>query len=254
MDEAGQVALVTGAASGIGLATALAFADQSVRVVLVDRDAHGCERALDAVRDRGGDGVAQVCDVTDGASVQEAVDAAVELGGRLDFAVNAAGVEGATLPILDEDEELYDRVMGVNVRGVWLCLRAQIRQMTSQQPGGGAIVNISSGAGLVGSKRCASYSASTHAVIGLSKSAALQYARSGVRVNAICPAGVATPMADRIVGTFAGAPPSKGGAAYPLGRYSTPEEIASAALWLCSPGAASAIGTVLAVDGGFVAT
>lgn len=180
------------------------------------------------------------------------MDATVAAWGHLDCAVNAAGVEGATRELLQEDDALYEHTMNVNVRGVWLCMRAQIAQMLNQ-PGGGAVVNISSGAGLVGSARSAVYGASKHAVIGLTRSAALQYARRGVRINAVCPSGVQTPMAERIIASFPGGPPSAGGARYPLGRYSTPEEIASGILWLCSPGAASAIGSVLTIDAGFTA-
>ena len=142
--------------------------------------------------------------------------------------------------------------MDVNVRGVWLCMRAQIAQMLLQ-PEGGSVVNVSSGAGLVGSARSAVYGASKHAVIGLTRSAALQYARRGVRINVVCPSGVQTPMAERIVASYPGGAPSGGSARYPLGRYSTPEEIASGILWLSSPGAASAIGSVLAIDAGFTA-
>lgn len=253
----GSVAWITGAGSGIGRATALAFTARGARVALVDRDAAGAEQTAGLLRGTGaGPDRALVlpCDVVDAAAVRAAVRATVQAWGRLDCAVNAAGVEGATRPLLDEDDDLYERTMDVNVRGVWHCLRAQVAQMLAQQPAGGAIVNLSSGAGLVGSARSAVYGASKHAVIGLTRSAALQYAKRGVRINAVCPSGVQTPMAERIVASFAGGPPSRGGAAYPLGRYSTPEEVASAILWLCSPGAASAIGSALVIDGGFTAT
>jgi NAD(P)-dependent dehydrogenase (short-subunit alcohol dehydrogenase family) len=192
------------------------------------------------------------CDVTQSAQVSQAVDKTVAAWGQIDCAVNSAGVEGATRQLLEEDDALYDRTMDVNVRGVWHCMRAQIRQMLQQQ-GGAAVVNVSSGAGLVGSARSAIYGASKHAVIGLTRSAALQYARRGIRVNVVCPSGVQTPMSARIVASFADGAPSAGGARYPLGRYSTPEEIASGILWLCSPGAASAIGSVLTIDAGFTA-
>ena len=255
-DFEGAVAWITGAGSGIGRATALAFAAQGARVALVDRDGEAARQTAALLAEAGvaPDRVqVQACDVVDAPAVQAAVQAAVRAWGRLDCAVNAAGVEGATRPLLDEDDALFDRTMDVNVRGVWHCLRAQVGQMLAQQPAGGAIVNVSSGAGLVGSARSAVYGASKHAVIGLTRSAALQYARRGVRINAVCPSGVQTPMAERIVASFEGGPPSRGGAAYPLGRYSTPEEVASAILWLCSPGAASAIGSALVIDGGFTA-
>ena len=247
-----RVAFVTGAGSGIGRATAQAFAATGARVALVDRDEPACHQTLDLVRQAGGQGLVLACDVARKDQVRAAVDATVSAWGALDCAVNAAGVEGATRELLDEDDMLYDRTMDINVRGVWHCMRAQIAQMLLQTTGG-SVVNVSSGAGLVGSARSAVYGASKHAVIGLTRSAALQYARRGIRVNVVCPSGVQTPMADRIIASFPGGPPSAGGARYPLGRYSTADEIASGILWLCSPGAASAIGTVLAIDAGFTA-
>lgn len=253
MEFTDKIAFITGAASGVGLATAQAFASAGARVALVDRDPEGLARTQAAVQNLGGKALVLSCDVTQRAAQQAAVEATVKAWGRIDCAVNSAGVEGATLPLIEEDEALFERVMAINVRGVWAGMQLQIRQMLAQQPGGGAIVNVSSAAGLVGSARCAVYSASKHAVIGLTRSAALQYARQGIRVNAICPGGVQTPMAERIVASFDGAPPSAGGARYPLGRYSTPQEIASGILWLCSPGAGSAVGSVLTMDSGFTA-
>lgn len=251
-DFHGMVAFVTGAASGIGRATALAFCAAGAHVVLVDRDAAGCAPVRERVAAMGGDALVVACDVRLAASVRDAVAATVARWGRLDCAVNAAGVEGATRPLLEEDDELYERTMDTNVRGVWHCMRAQLGQMM-RQPQGGSIVNVASAAGLVGSARSAVYGASKHAVVGLTRSAALQYARQGIRVNVVCPSGVQTPMADRIVASFGGEPPSASGARYPLGRYSTPQEIASAIVWLSSPGAASVVGSALAIDGGFTA-
>lgn len=252
MNTSTPVAFVTGAGSGIGRATALAFAAQGARVALVDRDTEACRQTGALMQASAAQVLVLPCDVTQAAQVQVAVETTVATWGRLDCAVNAAGVEGATRELLQEDDALYENTMNVNVRGVWLCMRAQIAQMLTQTAGG-AIVNISSGAGLVGSARSAIYGASKHAVIGLTKSAALQYARRGVRINVVCPSGVQTPMAERIVASYPGGAPSGGGARYPLGRYSTPEEIASGVLWLCSPGAASAIGSVLTIDAGFTA-
>lgn len=248
----GKVAFITGAASGIGRACALAFTAEGANVALLDMNPDGLAETVALLPDPKA-ALPLSCDVTQAVSVREAVRATLARWGRLDAAVNSAGVEGATRPLLEEDDALYDRVMNVNVRGVWHCMRAQIEQMLKQETGG-TIVNVSSGAGLVGSARSAVYGASKHAVLGLTRSAALQYARQGVRVNAVCPSGVQTPMSERIVASFQGGAPSAGGANYPLGRYSTPEEIASGILWLSSPGAASAIGSVLAIDAGFTAS
>lgn len=249
-DFNGRTAFVTGAASGVGRATALAFATAGAWVWLVDLEKRSLQDTLGALQQHGGQGAAVACDVRHPQAVQAAVDGLVRERGRLDFAVNAAGVEGAPGALLTESDELFNQVIDVNLRGVWNCMRAQIGPMVAQ--GGGAIVNVSSAAGLVGSLRCAAYSASKHGVIGLTRSAALQYARQGVRINAVCPAGVETPMARRIVASVP-AIGSGGGANYPLGRYSTPEEIAASILWLCSEGGGSAIGTALSVDAGFTA-
>ncbi len=252
-DFSGRTAFVTGAGSGIGRTVAQAFCDAGAWVLLADRDLAGATATLALLRAAGGEGAAVACDVRMAPQVQAAVDELVRQRGALDFAANVAGFEGSTGPLLDETVDLYDQVMDVNVRGVWHCMRAQLRQMV-QQGRGGAIVNVSSGAGIVGSKRCAAYAASKHAVIGLTRSVALQYGPQDIRVNAICPAGVQTPMAERIVASFAGGAPSKGGASYPLGRYSTPEEVANGILWLCSDGAGSATGSVLVMDSGLTAS
>ncbi len=247
----GKTAMVTGAGSGIGRACALAFAQAGAWVVLADRNEAAASDVLAKIQRQGGHGAVVPCDVRDADSVRAAVEMAVRLRGALDFAANAAGIEGSAGALLSETDDLFDQVLDVNLRGVWHCMRAQIQQMT-QQAKGGAIVNVSSAAGLVGSQRCATYSASKHAVIGLTRSAALQYAKQGVRVNAICPAGVATPMAQRIASNVERLA-SNGGASYPLGRYSTPEEIAASILWLCSDGAGSCVGSVLTADAGFTA-
>jgi len=250
-DFKGRAAFVTGAASGVGRATALAFAHSGAWVLLVDRDATPAKDTLAAVRAAGGDGAVVECDVRNADAVQAAVDSVVGAMGALDFGVNAAGVEGASGDLLTESDDLFDRVIDINLRGVWNCMRAQVRQMLTQT-GGGAIVNVSSAAGQVGSMRCAVYSASKHGVIGLTRSAALQYAKRGIRINAVSPAGVQTPMSQRILASVE-RPSSGGGANYPLGRYSTSEEIAASILWLCSDGAGSAVGSVLTVDSGYTA-
>lgn len=247
-----KIAFVTGAASGIGRATAIAFAAAGARVALVDLNDRACKE-LAAQLAWGDDQVLVVhCDVTQAHQVDAAVAATIERWGRLDCAANVAGIEGATCSLIEEDAVLYDRTMDVNVRGVWNCMRAQIARMLLQDHGG-SVVKVSSGAGLVGSARSAVYGASKHAVVGLTRSVALQYARQRVRVNVVCPSGVDTPMAQRIIDSFPGGPPSRGGATYPLGRYSTAVEVASGILWLSSPGAASTTGSVLAIDAGFTA-
>lgn len=248
----GKVALITGAASGIGRATAIAFAEAGARVALLDRDTMGLTEVERFIRDKGGEALPLPGDLTEAGGAETAVAAVNARWSRLDCAVNAAGVEGKNCELLEEDEALYDHVMDINLRTMWRGMKAQIAAMLAN-PEGGSIVNISSGAGLVGSRRSAIYSMSKHAVIGLTRSAALQYARRGVRINAVCPAGVQTPMAERIIAAYDGKAPSGGGALYPLGRSSTAEEIASGILWLSSPGAASAIGTVLTIDAGFTA-
>lgn len=248
----GKVALVTGAASGIGRAAAIAFAEAGARVVLLDRDGPGLAAVDRLIQDKGGETMAFASDLNETGAAKAAVDAINERWARLDCAVNAAGTEGKNCQLLEEDDALYNHVMEINLRAIWSCMRAQIPAMLAN-PEGGSIVNISSGAGLVGSRRSAIYSMSKHAVIGLTRSAALQYAKRGVRINAVCPAGVQTPMAERIIAAYDGNAPSGGGALYPLGRSSTAEEIASGILWLSSPGAASAIGTVLTIDAGFTA-
>ena len=203
MDFEHKTIFVTGAASGIGKASALAFAAQGARVAVVDRNKEALAEVVNQIEEIRSEALALHCDITQGDEVRAAVEATVSRWGRLDSAVNAAGVEGATKKLLEEDDALFDRTMDVNLRGVWHCMRAQIEQMTKQAEGG-TIVNVSSGAGLVGSARSAIYSASKHAVLGLTRSAGLQYARNGVRINAVCPSGVQTPMADRIVDSFEG--------------------------------------------------
>ena len=245
------VAVVTGAASGIGCAAALGFSAAGYGIALMDRDAGGMERTLASIREQDADAASFVCDVSDPASVKAAHEAVLARYGRIDAAVNSAGMEGEWVRMAEEPLELFDRVMAVNLRGVWLCMVAQIRAM--QNVGGGSIVNVSSGAGLVGSTRSAIYSASKHGVIGLTKSAALQYPAEGIRINAVCPGGVDTPMATRIRSTAPSPSGIRGPGGVALGRYSTAEEIAATALWLCSPAAASIIGVALPVDGGLTA-
>jgi NAD(P)-dependent dehydrogenase (short-subunit alcohol dehydrogenase family) len=243
----GKVIMATGAASGIGRAACLIFAREGARVLVTDRDPAGGAETVDLIRRAGGAAEFLATDVADQDQVEAAVAFAVATWGRLDGAFNNAGVPEAFTPLLEATDETFDRIMAVNVRGVWLCLRAQVRQMRSQG-GGGSIVNTASVAGLKGAGLMAIYSASKHAVIGLTKSAALEFARTGPRVNALCPGVVETPMMrtvaadDRARRAFL--------AAQPGGRFGTPEEIGEAAAWLLSDAAAFVTGVAMAVDGG----
>ena len=247
----GKIALVTGAGSGIGRATSLVLAREGATVVVSDVNAQGGEETLSAIKDMGGDGMFVHADVSRAADVEALVDATVAAYGRLDCAYNNAGIEGYIGGRLHEyPEDTWDRLMDINAKGVWLCLKYEIRQMLKQ--GGGAIVNTASAAGLVGSRRLSAYSASKHAVVGLTKSAALEYATDGIRVNAVCPGIIDTPMMDRLVEgreDYAATIPTR----QPIGRKGTPEEIAEAVAWLCSDAASLVTGLAMSVDGAFTA-
>jgi len=240
----GKVALVTGAGAGIGRASALAFAAAGARVVVADIDIAGGEETTEMIAHLGGESIFVKVDVTDASEVNALVAQAVAHFGRLDCAHNNAGVLGAIAPILESPDANFDRVMDVNLKGVWLCLKAEIRQMLTQ--GGGAIVNTASSAGIKGSATLPAYSASKHAVVGLTKSVALAYARDGIRVNAVCPGYVDTDLLDRL---FAGEPERKESERIGtlLGRFGTPQEIAQTVVWLCSDNASLMTATALPV-------
>ena len=245
-----KVALVTGAASGIGRASSLILAREGAKMVVSDIDASGAEETLSLIKERGGDGVFVHADVSKGNDVQELISRAVSTYGRLDCAYNNAGIEGYMSGRLHEyPEETWDRLVDINIKGVWLCLKYEIPQMLEQ--GGGAIVNTASVAGLVGARRLSAYIASKHAVVGLTKAAALEYAQDGIRVNAVCPGTIDTPMLDRLIAGWK--TDEDMNTRHPIGRLGTPAEIAETVAWLCSDAASLVTGIAMAVDGGLTA-
>ena len=246
----GKVGLVTGGTSGIGRDTAILFAKAGAKVVVAGRREVEGKETVELIHAAGGEGLFVKADVSKAAEVEMLVQKTVDTFGRLDVAFNNAGIEGTWVPITEQSEEDWDRTIDINLKGVWLCLKYEIRQML-KQGGGGAIVNMASAAGLIGLPGAATYSASKHGVIGLTKTAALETARKGIRVNVVCPAVIETPMAERaysepeahkfVVGI------------HPIGRFGRPEEVSGAVLWMCSDGASFMTGQSLVLDGGLLA-
>ena len=246
----GKIALVTGGSSGIGRASALAFAREGAKVVVADVTAEGGQETVRLIKEAGGEARFLKVDVARAAEVETLITQTVAAYGRLDCAYNNAGIEGAFVSTTEYPEADWDRVLAINLKGVWLCMKYEIAQMLQQ--GGGAIVNTASGAGLVGVAGLSVYVASKHGVVGLTKTAALEYAKAGIRVNAVCPGVIQTPMVARLTSQR----PEMAEAlvaAEPMGRTGKPEEIAEAVVWLCSEAASFVTGHAMSVDGGYVA-
>ncbi len=248
-----KVAVITGAASGIGRETALLFAGQGARLMLADVDDDGSEQTARLACERGADAVHIHCDVTDSGQVQALIDAAVARHGRLDCAFNNAGIGGASAQIADYGRGDWDRVIAINLTGVFLCMQSELRRMVDQ--GSGAIVNTASVVGVIGYPRLAAYNAAKHGVIGLTRTAALEYARRGIRVNAVCPGWTETPMVMDEGPAPASIPEVYEAIANlaPMHRLGKPIEIAQAVAWLCSDAASFVTGHPLVVDGGVAA-
>ena len=246
----GKVGLVTGGTSGIGRDTAILFARAGVKVVVAGRREQEGRETIELIRAASGDGLFVKTDVAKAADVDTLIQKAVEKFGRLDIAFNNAGIEGVWVPIVNQSEEDWDRTININLKGVWLCLKYEIQQML-KQGGGGAIVNMSSVAGQIGAGGAGVYVASKHGVIGLTRTAALEYATQGIRVNAVCPAVIETPMADRAFGDPASS--KRILAQHPIGRFGKPMEIAEAVLWMCSSKSSFMTGHYITLDGGMLA-
>jgi len=246
----GKVALVTGGTSGIGRETSILFARKGARVVVAGRREIEGKETIDLIRRAGGEGIFVRADVSRASEVKARVEKTVSAYGGLDYAFNNAGIEGHWVPIVEQTEDEWDQTIDINLKGTWLCLKYELQQMLKQGRGG-VIVNNASISGFIGSYGSATYAASKHGVLGLTKAAALEVARNGIRVNAVCPAAVETPMADRLFG----APEvrKKVLGFYPIARFGKPIEVAEAVLWMCSGAAGFMTGQSLVLDGGFLA-
>ncbi|HZP46634.1 MAG TPA: glucose 1-dehydrogenase [Candidatus Binataceae bacterium] len=248
----GKVALITGAGSGIGRATAKIFAREGARLVLADIVAEAAQETLNAVKQAGAEGLYLKADVSRWTDVEGLVAKAVATFGRLDCAFNNAGIEGEPALTHKCSEENWHRVLAINLTGVWFCMKAEIAQML-KQGGGGAIVNTSSVAGIAGAPGGPAYCASKHGVAGLTRTACLEYGKHGIRINAVCPGPIRTPMLGRIMGFTKGTTEEQFARSEPLRRLGEPEEIGEAVAWLCSDRASYVTGLPMPVDGGFFA-
>ncbi len=242
-----KVALVTGSTYGIGKATAIAFAKAGANVVCADWEDD--VETVSTIESNGGKAIFVKCDVSNEESVKALVQQAIVTYGKLDFAFNNAGIEGVPATTHEGTTENWDRTVGINLTGTWYCMKYEIEQMLKQ--GSGAIVNNASIAGLVGFQGTAAYVASKHGVVGLTKAAALDYAKQGIRINVVCPGVIKTPMIDRFTGNVK-AVEEQFVAGKPIGRIGQPEEVADAVLWLCSEASSFVVGHALPIDGGWV--
>jgi NAD(P)-dependent dehydrogenase (short-subunit alcohol dehydrogenase family) len=243
-----KVAIVTGGSSGIGKATALAFAKKGAKVVVVDWIENS--ETVNLIKEMGEEAIFIKCDVSKSTDVKAMVEKTIATFGRLDYAYNNAGIEGTSASTPDCTEENWDKTISINLKGIWLCMKYEIPEILKQ--GKGVIINCSSVAGLVGFPGLPAYVASKHGVIGLTKTAALECSKLGIRVNAVCPGVIQTPMIDRLTGNSKEAVEQFTGLE-PIGRFGLPEEIANAIVWMCSDEASFVTGHAMAVDGGFVA-
>ena len=246
MDIHGKVVLVAGASSGIGEATAIMFARRGASVMLAGRREELLRAIVEKLRGEGHSADCVTCDVTDEEQVKRMIEATCRTFGRLDYAYNNAGIMSDDVETAEVSSDEFDRVINVNLRSMFLCMKYELRQMLRQQGGGYSIVNCSSIGGLIGLPGRVAYHASKHAVLGMTKCAALEYASRGIRINAVCPATIETPMVEKMLATGA-----IQGVAEPIGRFGHPEEVASTVLWLCSPAASFIVGQGIAVDGGY---
>ncbi len=246
----GKVALITGGSFGIGRATAVAFANRGAKVVIADYIEDKENETMTLIKDTGGEAIFIQCDVSNSSDVKNMIEKTVARFGRLDYAFNNAGIEGLTATTHECTEDNFDKTIGINLKGIWLCMKNEIPELLKNNKG--AIVNCASVAGLVGFPGLPAYVASKHGVVGLTKTAALEYAEKGIRVNAVCPGVIHTAMIDRLTGKDKEAE-KQFTSMEPVGRMGNPEEVAEAVVWLCSDAASFVTGTAIPVDGGFVA-